>query len=104
MLGRHSRNKDRWFFIVNSVAGRGKTGRILSDLIVSLNDLGFDYEIEITKAPRHATELACRSVRKGFRKIIAVGGDGTINEVVNGIMKSKKSDEILVRYPARRWG
>jgi len=90
----HKKKKDCWLFIVNSVAGRGKTGRILSDLVTSLNNLGFNYEIEITKAPRHATELAGEYIKKGFRKIIAVGGDGTINEVVNGIVRSKKSEVV----------
>ena len=90
----HKKNKNRWLFIVNSLAGRGKTGRILNELIRELNALGFDYEIEVTKAPLHAIEITCEYVKKGFRKIVAVGGDGTVNEVVNGIMKSKKADEI----------
>ncbi|MFC1887678.1 diacylglycerol/lipid kinase family protein, partial [Candidatus Cloacimonadota bacterium] len=94
MLGSHNKNKERWLFIVNSMAGRGKTGRMLSDLITSLNHHGFDYDVEVTKAPLHAIELVCEYVKKGFRKIVAVGGDGTVNEVVNGIMKSKKVDEI----------
>lgn len=79
---------------MNSWAGRGKTGRLLNELVTALSNLGFDYEIEVTKAPLHAIELVCDYTKKGFRKIIAVGGDGTVNEVVNGIMKSKKADEI----------
>jgi diacylglycerol kinase (ATP) len=90
----HKKNRNRWLFIVNSVAGRGKTGRVLSDLVTELNNLGFDYQIEVTKAPLHAIEITREYVKKGFRKIVAVGGDGTVNEVVNGIMKSKKADEI----------
>jgi len=90
----HKKNKKRWLFIVNSTAGRGKTGKMLSELITALNDLSFDYEIEVTKAPLHAIEITRRYVKNGFRKIVAVGGDGTVNEVVNGIMKSRKADEI----------
>jgi len=90
----HKKHKDKWLFIVNSVAGRGKTGRVLSELVTSLNNLGFNYEIEITKASRHATELAHEYIKKGYRKIVAVGGDGTVNEVVNGIMRSTKADEV----------
>jgi len=90
----HRKNREKWLFIVNSVAGRGKTGRVLSGLVTSLNNLGFDYEIEVTKAPLHAISIVCEYVKKGFRKIVAVGGDGTVNEVANGIMKSKKAEEI----------
>ncbi|KQC09569.1 MAG: hypothetical protein APR54_12695 [Candidatus Cloacimonas sp. SDB] len=89
-----NKNKERWLFVVNSVAGRGKTGKILGDLVLLLNKFNFDYEMEITKAPKHATELTCEYIKKGFRKIVAVGGDGTINEVINGIVKSGKEDKI----------
>ncbi|MBN1326519.1 MAG: diacylglycerol kinase family lipid kinase [Candidatus Cloacimonetes bacterium] len=86
----------RWLFIINSTAGRGKTGRKICKLVNLLNERGFDYDVEITKAPRHAIELTRNKIKDGYRKIAAVGGDGTINEVVNGIMISKKSDEVIL--------
>ncbi len=84
----------KWFFIANATAGRGKTGRKISELIKSLNEHKFDFEIELTKAPLHATELAKEAIKKGYQKIVVVGGDGTLNETVNGIMQSGKQDEI----------
>jgi len=84
----------KWFFIVNSTAGRGKTGKKISKLVTSLNEHKFDYEIELTKAPQHAIQLTQDAVNKGYRNIVAVGGDGTLNEVVNGIMLSGKAEEI----------
>ncbi len=86
----------KWFFIVNSTAGRGKTGKKISKLVTSLNEHKLDYEIELTKASKHATQLALDAIKKGFHNIISVGGDGTLNEVVNGVMLSGKSEEVNI--------
>ena len=83
---------NRYFFVVNTTAGRGKTGKILNKLIERLKEKKIHHELSITKHPLHAIELTKEAIKKGFRTIIAVGGDGTINEVVNGIIKSKKND------------
>ena len=86
----------KWFFIVNSTAGRGKTGKKISKLVTSLNEHKIDFEIELTKAPQHAIQIAKDAIKKGFHNIISVGGDGTLNEVVNGVMLSGKSEEVNV--------
>ena len=86
----------KWIFIVNSTAGRGKAGNKISNLITSLNEHKLDFEIELTKAPKHAIQLVQDAIKKGFNNIIAVGGDGTLNEVVNGVMLSGKSEEVNV--------
>ena len=86
----------RWFFIINVTAGRGKTGKKISKLVTSLNEHKLDFEIELTKAPEHAIQLAQDAIKKGFRNIISVGGDGTLNEVVNGVMRSGKAEEVNV--------
>ncbi|RLC50886.1 MAG: diacylglycerol kinase family lipid kinase, partial [Candidatus Cloacimonadota bacterium] len=67
---------NKWFFIANATAGRGKTGRKISKLIHSLNEHKFEFEIELTKTPLHATELAKNAIENGFAKIVVVGGDG----------------------------
>ena len=87
---------NKWFFIANATAGRGKTGRKISKLIHSLNEHKFEFEIELTKTPLHATELAKNAIENGFAKIVVVGGDGTLNETVNGIMQSGKQSEITL--------
>ncbi|MBT3168585.1 MAG: diacylglycerol kinase family lipid kinase [Candidatus Cloacimonetes bacterium] len=86
--------KKKWLFIVNAAAGRGKTGKKINRLVEVLRKHNLDYEIELTKTPKHATELTIDAIKKGYRKIAAVGGDGTINEIVNGIMSSEKQAEI----------
>lgn len=87
------RNK-KWLFIINSTAGRGRTGKKISKIVTSINKHKLDFEIELTKAPKHATKLAKDAVEKGFQNIISVGGDGTLNEVVNGIMLSGKEENV----------
>ncbi len=71
--------------IVNPISGGGRTKKVWPDdykLFVD-NNLLIDYKY--TLHPGHATELTELSLRKGYRKIMAVGGDGTVNEVINGM-------------------
>jgi diacylglycerol kinase (ATP) len=77
-------------FIVNPVSGNGRTRRILPHLIDIAKKLGVRFDLQLTKAPEHATELA-NDPSDEFDIMIAVGGDGTINEVATGALKSKKT-------------
>ncbi len=82
--------KTKWLFIVNATAGGGKTGKKINQLVHSLTKHQFTYDIELTKFPKHATQLAKAALQDDYFNIIAVGGDGTLNEVVNGVMQSEK--------------
>lgn len=75
--------------IVNPSAGKGKAGRELPRLKGLLDALGINYSLELTKCAGHATELARLGVQEGWPVIAAVGGDGTINEVINGVAPSR---------------
>ncbi len=70
-------------FIVNPASGMGRTGRHLEELRRQATDL--DGEWLITERPGHATELAAAAT--GCEIVVAVGGDGTGHEVVNGLMQ-----------------
>lgn len=72
-------------FIVNPTAGAGKTARKWTHIIDLLKDIGLRFEHDLTEAPGHAIELAREAVKKGYELVVSVGGDGTINEVVNGL-------------------
>jgi diacylglycerol kinase (ATP) len=81
------RNKDlkEWLVIVNPNAGYGK-GKKDWDRISGLfekNDISI-YP-RFTKKKNHASEFAREGISEGFRKILSVGGDGTLNEIVNGV-------------------
>ena len=71
--------------IVNPAAGAGKTARNWPQIRALLKQIGMKFEHDITEAPGHAIELVKNAVGKGYKLIISVGGDGTINEVVNGL-------------------
>lgn len=71
--------------IVNLAAGAGATSRKWPQVMKLLESLGLRFEYAITQAPGQATELARDAVRQGCELIVAVGGDGTVSEVVNGL-------------------
>lgn len=71
--------------IVNPVAGAGKTARKWPHIMARLQNIDLRFDYDITEAPGHARELAKAAVDKGYEMVVSVGGDGTINEVVNGL-------------------
>lgn len=73
--------------IVNPRSGRGRAGRELPTLTAALDSIEADYEIHTTRHPGHATELATDSAASGAKTVVAVGGDGTVNEVANALMR-----------------
>jgi len=82
--------------IVNPMASGGVTRIKWPHIKRLLDKTGFKYDHEFTEGPRHATELARDAASQGYRQVIAVGGDGTIHEVVNGLVDiSGKSEAVL---------
>ncbi len=72
--------------IVNPVSANGKTARIWPKHEKYLLNKGLNMARFYTRYPLHASELAREGVLKGYRRIMVVGGDGTVNEVVNGLL------------------
>ena len=75
-----------WFIVVNPHAGSGRTAREWGRIRDCLDRNGISYEFRMTDCRYHATEMVHDASREGFRRFIAVGGDGTIHEVLGGIM------------------
>jgi len=75
----------RYNFIVNPAAARGKAVRMAEKVKNICDDRKMDYQLVYTEKSGDATKLAADS-RDQFDCIVAVGGDGTINEIVNGLM------------------
>lgn len=70
--------------IVNPWAGRGAGERVKNKVLAAAADNGLHYDVEQTEGPRHAERLA-RAASEDYDVIVAVGGDGTVHEVVNGL-------------------
>jgi len=76
--------KRKYMLIVNPEAGSGKTMKVLPQIENILRSKKVDYEFHFTQEPMHATELV-KEIGKRFDVLVSVGGDGTINEVINGV-------------------
>jgi diacylglycerol kinase (ATP) len=76
---------DSFFAIVNPAAGGGRSRKLLSPALERLRSGGLAVEIAETRAPREATRLAREAYARGVRQFIAVGGDGTSYEIINGL-------------------
>ena len=75
--------------ILNPAAGHGNGARLLPSIEAALTRHALDYDLVCTGYPGHAIELTDQAVQEGVELIVAAGGDGTLNEVVNGLMRSK---------------
>lgn len=77
--------RKKWLVILNPHAGSGRGKKDQAVLLKMLNKSGFDYELNVSEFPKHTIQLTIRAIEKGFRNLIVAGGDGTLNEAVNGI-------------------
>ncbi len=77
--------KNKWFIVVNPKAGSNKCKEDWPEIKNLLESNGFDFQFAITQYQRHAIELVQGALESGYRNFISVGGDGTLNEVINGI-------------------
>lgn len=73
----------KFLFILNPVSGKGKGIKLLNSIRQYLSSENISYDLILTEKPNHATELV-KIYENNFKYIISVGGDGTLNEVVNG--------------------
>ena len=80
--------------IVNPNSSKGKGSKKAAELTKYFKEKHYGYDEVHTTGIGHAEALACNAVKKGYDTIIAVGGDGTVNEVLNGIMKSGLNDKV----------
>ncbi|MGA9882249.1 MAG: diacylglycerol kinase family protein [Candidatus Acidiferrales bacterium] len=76
---------DHFFAIINPVAGGGRCGKLAPDAIDRVQRNGIRVEVIRTSRAGEATELARDAYARGFRKFLAVGGDGTSFEIINGL-------------------
>ncbi len=79
---------NRYKFIVNPIAGGGRAKSMMPDIEKYFQKANLDYEIYQTSGREDAISAARRAAEEGFNIVVAAGGDGTVNEVLNGIVGS----------------
>lgn len=93
------RGNPSWVVIVNPASASGSTGRQWSRNELLLRNLLPPFEAWLTTHPGHGRELAQKAVDLGFATIAVHGGDGTINEVVNGLLTGTENETSLALLP-----
>src|SRR4051812_3762823 len=83
--------------VVNPRSGGGRTGKIFDAMRAPLKRALGDFDTVFTERGRHAVEFARDAAIDGRDMVIAVGGDGTIHEVVNGLMEAREKGSKVPR-------
>lgn len=83
------------FFIVNKYSGSGYRENVEGQILSCCKENNIEGAIEHTQGRGHATTLATHAVAAGFQQVVAVGGDGTVNEVAQGLLHSPVSMGII---------
>lgn len=78
-------NNDKWLVVVNVFAASKKAGSVWKRAAVMLENAGVPYKAMFTGGADNAIAISRKAAAKGYRKFLAVGGDGTVHDVLNGI-------------------
>ena len=76
-----------WLVVLNPISGQGRAMHHRHEIEAVLRRHGIDFALEISERPGHAIEIVSGAIRSGCRHVLAVGGDGTVNECANGIFR-----------------
>lgn len=79
-----------WFVIINPTSGNGTSIKKWPKIKGLLHSYKFHFEYAITDYPKHSSELVHQAIEKNIMNIICIGGDGTIHNIVNGIMTQNR--------------
>ena len=82
---------DRFIAIVNPAAGGGRAAKLAATEIARLREHDLRVDVIGSTGPGHASELAREAYDQGYRKFLAVGGDGTAHEIINGIFSRERA-------------
>lgn len=82
---------DKFIAIVNPAAGGGRAAKLAATEIARLRERDLRIDVIASTGPGHASELAREAYDQGYRKFLAVGGDGTAHEIINGIFSRERA-------------
>ena len=83
----------KYKIIANPTSGHGKGAKAIPQIESELARLGLDFDLVRTERPGHGIELARQAALDGYDVVVGAGGDGTVNEVLNGLMEARKSSK-----------
>lgn len=90
--------KERFLAIVNPAAGGGRSGKLAGPALSRLRESGLHIDVIASTAPGHAAGLAREAYEQGYRRFIAVGGDGTAHEIINGVFANHVGSRISLGF------
>lgn len=88
----------KWGIILNPKSGSGKGKKDWPLIKQLLLDKGFEFQLFTTEFARHAVQLSRQLVEEHFEDILVIGGDGTLNEVANGIIENHPDSNVTLGY------
>jgi len=91
-------NNKKVLLIVNSVAGKLNSHAALYDIVNTYCKKDWDVTVKITQHRGHARELAAEARKLKYELVICCGGDGTMNEVLNGLLEEKDKTNMPIGY------
>ena len=83
----------KFLAVVNPAAGNGRCGKMVGPVLERLRGAGVEMDVVETLRAGHATELAREAYKNGYSRFLAVGGDGTSFEIVNGLFPEAEAGE-----------
>lgn len=87
---------DKWLVVVNVFAASRRAGSVWKKAAALLDAASVSYHVRFTGSPDNAMTLAFNGAKEGYRRFIAVGGDGTIHDVMNGVTSFVSSDNDVI--------
>ena len=89
---------EKFLAIVNPAAGGGRSARRAGLELAGLKEKGLRIDVIESTGPNHASELAAEGYQQGYRRFLAVGGDGTAHEVINGIFQRPQGSRVELGF------
>ncbi len=93
-----ARDPERLLLIINPVSGRLRARASMFDILEGICAEGYHPTVVLTEYRGHARRLAASAAAEGYSRIICCGGDGTLNEVISGLIESGAGDDISIGY------
>ena len=82
----------KWYVIINPTSGNGTSKKKWSSIFTELKLQEFDFDFVFTEYAKHSISLIQTAIQNGYEKFICVGGDGTLHNIINGILQLNPSN------------